>query len=304
VYQNKNRIYSNPLYLQQALNAKSRKMKDIKENFFNLLDESFPGIKANILRCEGLGFPWNSTPYFKEENGEILSHVGFLEYPIAIDGKFHKAAALHAICTKKSFRGRGLASELIREALNWAEKQYEFVILFTEIPKFYEKLSFQCIQEYRFHLPCKKPKGTQLLTPVVSPRDNELFLSCFQNRAPTSNCVWMKDDGDIASFNTLFATYPAYWSLYYSHSMNGILSYELKGKTLHLYDVIASSIPSLDMILEHLPGAIDDIYFYFSPDRFTDAAIPEPYLYDNGHFLVHGKWPCIEPFMIAPLSRC
>ena len=128
-------------------------MKDIKENFFNLLDESFPGIKANILRCEGLGFPWNSTPYFKEENGEILSHVGFLEYPIAIDGKVHKAAALHAICTKKSFRGRGLASEFIREALSWAEKQYEFVILFTEIPKFYEKLSFQCIQEYRFHLP-------------------------------------------------------------------------------------------------------------------------------------------------------
>jgi hypothetical protein len=82
------------------------------------------------------------------------------------------------------------------------------------------------------------------------------------------------------------------------------ISYELKEKTLHLYDVIASSIPSLDMILEHLPEAIDDIYFYFSPDRFTDAAIPEPYLYDNGHFLVHGKWACIEPFMIAPLSRC
>jgi hypothetical protein len=86
--------------------------------------------------------------------------------------------------------------------------------------------------------------------------------------------------------------------------MNGIISYELKGKTLHLYDVIASSIPSLDAILEHLPEAIDDIYFYFSPDRFTDAAIPESYLYDNGHFLVHGKWPCTKSFMIAPLSRC
>lgn len=291
-------------YLPQALNAKSHKMKDKRENFLTLLDESFPGIKANILRCEGLGFPWNSKPFFKEESGELLSHVGFLEYPIAIDGKVHKAAALHAICTKQTSRSLGLASELIQEALVWAKKQYEFVILFTEIPKFYEKLSFHCIQEHRFHLACKKPKGTQPLAPIASPRDNEIFLSCFQNRAPTSNRVWMQDDGDIASFNTLFATYPAYWSLYYSHSMNGIVSYELKGKTLHLYDVIASSIPSLDMILEHLPEAIDDIYFYFSPDRFTDDAIPEPYLYDNGHFLVHGKWPCTKPFMIAPLSRC
>lgn len=92
--------------------------------------------------------------------------------------------------------------------------------------------------------------------------------------------------------------------VYYSPSINGIISYELKGKTLHLYDIIASLIPSLDMILDHLPAAIDDIYFYFSPDRLTNAAIPEPYLYDHGHFLVHGKWPCIQLFMISPLSRC
>lgn len=199
-------------------------MKIAKEAFLNLLEESFPGIKANIVRCEGLGFPWKSKPFFKEENGELLSHVGFLEYPISVDGKVHKAGALHAICTKQAFRGRGLASELIQEALSWAKTQYEFVILFTEIPKFYEKLSFQCIQEYRFHLACKRPKGSHSLMPVVSPQDNELFLNCFRNRAPTSNRLWMKDEGKIASFNTLFATYPTYWSLHYSPSINGIIS--------------------------------------------------------------------------------
>jgi predicted N-acetyltransferase YhbS len=102
----------------------------------NLLDESFPGIKANIRRCENLDFPWNSKPFLKEENREPISHVGFLEYPIEIDGQHHKAAALHAICTKINYRKRGLASQLIREALQWAEKQYAFIILFTEIPQF------------------------------------------------------------------------------------------------------------------------------------------------------------------------
>lgn len=275
-----------------------------KEAFLNLLEESFPGIKTNILRCERLGFPWKSKPFFKEENGELLSHVGFLEYPIAIDGKMRKAGALHAICTKQDFRGQGLASELIQEALQWAGNQYEFVILFTGIPKFYEKLSFQYIQEYRFHLACKRPKGSKPLMPVIAPQDTSLFLKCFQNRAPTSHRLWIRDDGDITSFNALFATYPTYWSLYYSPLMDSMLSYELHGKTLHLFDIISSSIPSLDMIFDHLPAAIEDIYFYFSPDRLTNAALPEPHVYDSGHFLVHGKWPCTHPFMIPPLSRC
>lgn len=285
-------------------------MKIKKEALLNLLEESFPGIKANILRCEGMGFPWKSKPFFKDENGELISHVGFLDYPITIDGKMHKAGALHAICTKQAYRGRGFASELIQEALNWAEKEYEFIILFTEIPKFYEKLSFRYIQEYRFHLVCKRPKGSQPLLPVVSPQHNALFLNCYHNHISTSNRLWVKDEGDIASFNTLFATYPAYWSLHYSPSLNGIISYELKGNTLHLFDVIASSIPSLDTILDHLPKAIDEIYFYFSPDRLTDAAIAEPLPYRNelgdfsGYFMVHGKWPHVQPFMIPPLSRC
>jgi GNAT superfamily N-acetyltransferase len=272
--------------------------------FLNLLEESFPGIKANIIRCEKLGFPWNSKPFLKEEKGEILSHVGFLEYPIQIDGQLHKAAALHAICTKSTHRGQGLASQLIQEALQWAEKQYEFVILFTEIPKFYEKLSFQCIQEYRFHLACKRPKGSKSLRPVISPHDNDLFSRSFHHRAPLSNCLWVKDMGNIASFNTLFATYPTYWSLHYCPSIDGMLSYEIKGKTLHLYDIISKEIPSLDLILDHLPAAIEEIYFYFSPDRLTQKAVPESYLYDHGHFMVYGAIPSVAPFMIAPLSRC
>jgi predicted N-acetyltransferase YhbS len=273
-------------------------------SFLNLLEESFPGIKANIIRCEKLGFPWDAKAFIKEENGEVLSHVGFMEYPICIDGKQHRAAALHAVCTKATHRGQGLASQLIQKALQWAEKRYEFVILYTGIPQFYEKLAFQYIQEYRFHLPCKRTKGSKSLKPLVSPEDNALFKHCFHTRAPVSNCVWIRDNGDIASFNTLFATYPTFWSLHYSESIDGIISYEIKEKTLHLYDIIAKEIPSLDLILEHVPTAIDYVYFYFSPDQLTQMAVPEPHLYDHGHFLVHGKWLGTKPFMISPLSRC
>jgi GNAT superfamily N-acetyltransferase len=276
-----------------------------KRAYLHLFEESFPGINANIARWETLGFSWeHSRLFLKEEKGEILSHVGCLEYPMLIEGRLCKVCALHAICTKAAHRNQGLASGLIQDALKWAKERYEFAILFTGIPQFYEKLSFHCIQEYRFHLPCRHPKGSQPLLPLFYPKDNALIIRSFQERAAVSNHVWMKDNGYIASFNALFATYPTYWSLYYSPSINGIISYLVKDKTLHLFDIIASKIPSLDLILDHLPTEIDEIYFYFSPDLLTSAAVPEPYLYDNGYLMAHGNWPNVKPFMISPLSRC
>lgn len=275
-----------------------------KRSFSNLLEESFPGMKANMIRCEILGYPWASRPFIKEEKNEVFCHVGLLEYPMLIEGCWHKVAALHAICTKVAHRGRGLASELIQQALKWAQNRYEFVILFTEIPNFYKKLSFSYIQEYRFRLACRCPKGSQSLKPVIFPKDNALFLRSFQDQAPVSNHLWVKDNGTIASFNTLFGTYPTYWSLYYSPSIKGIISFQLQDKTMHLFDIIASKIPSLDIILDHVPTEIDEIYFYFPPDRLTNDATFEPYLYDHGHLMVHGNWPNIKPFMISPLSRC
>jgi predicted N-acetyltransferase YhbS len=275
-----------------------------KRPHLNLLEESFPGIKTNIAHCERLGFPWPSKPFLKEVNGEIVSHVGFIEYPMLIEGRPFKACAIHAICTKAANRNQGYASELIQEALEWAKDRYEATILFTEIPHFYERLSFQRVQEHRFHLTCERPKGSQSLRPVIFPEDNALFLHSVKSRAPVSNRLWVKDNGILAAFNTLFATFPIYWSLHYSPSINGIISFLIKDKTLHLFDVIADKIPTLDLILDHLPSAIDDIYFYFSPDYFTDAAVAEPHLYDHGHLMVHGDWPNVKPIMIAPLSRC
>lgn len=276
-----------------------------EKHYINLLEESFPGIKDNIIRCEALGFSWEASKLFtKEVKGKVLSHVALLECPMFIDGKWHKIGALHGICTQAAHRGHGLATELIQEAIQWSKGRYETILLFTEISAFYERLSFHQIQEHRFHLSHPYPKGSQPLRPVVAPQDNDLFLRCFREREPISNRLWIKDNGLIASFNTLFSAYPTYWSIHYSPTIDGLISYQLKDKTLHLLDIIASKMPTLDVILDHLPTAIDDIYFYFSPDRFTDEAIPEPYLYDHGHLLIHGPWQTSSPFMISPLSRC
>jgi len=280
-------------------------MKTNEKPYISLLEESFPGIKANINRCEALGFSWEATQHFtKEEKGKTLSHVALMEFPILVEGRWHNAGALHAICTQQDHREQGLATELIHKAIQSAKGRCEILLLFTEISPFYERFSFNRIQEYRFHLSRPHPKGSQPLRPMAVPHDNDLFLHCFRQRDPISNKFWIKDNGFVASFNALFATYPNYWSVYYSPSLDGLLSFQLKDRTLHLYDIVSSKMPTLDLILDHLPAAIDDIYFYFSPDRLTDEALSEPYVYDNGHLMIHDPWEITSPFMISPLSRC
>lgn len=268
----------------------------------NLLEESFPGIKANIKRCNDIGYSWESLskPFVK---GDFFSHVGLINFPFFADGHLIKACALHAICTTQSQRGQGLASELIQEALLWAEKQFDVVLLFTEIPKFYEQFSFKHIQESRFCLKLDKKIPSRNLRQLVSPHDDALLRRLFRVRAPLSNRLHIEDYASIATFNALFATHPLYWSLHYSQDLDAIIAYHQEGTLLHLFDVIAETMPSLEDILNVIPST-ETLYFYFSPDRFTHSARPEACLYDKGHLMVRGPWPQSQPFMISPLSRC
>lgn len=77
-----------------------------------------------------------------------------------------------------------------------------------------------------------------------------------------------------AYHNLLEESFSTCWSLY-CRPTAGIISCLFKDKALHLLDIIESKIPPLDLILDHLP-TIDKIYFYFSPDRLTNAATSEP----------------------------
>lgn len=280
--------------------------------YVNLLEEAFPGIRSTITRCRNLGFSWQALGFsgngghvfVKERDGNIASHVAVLDCRVLLDEKWHRMAALHAVCTKKNYQGQGLASELVFEALQWAKSHFEFQILFTEIPSFYERLDFAAVQEHRFSLKQSFPKGGRFLAAMASPKDDSLFLRCFKDRRPLSHHFWVEDRGEIASFTTLFGTYPTYWSLYYSEDFDGLVSWYFEGDTLHILDIVADILPSFELIMEHLPQQVNEIYFYFPTDRLGITTTAEPYLYDKGHLMVQGVLPTTEPFMIAPLSRC
>ena len=285
----------------------------IKEQaYVNLLEESFPGIRNTIAYCQNLGFSWQELGFsgkggqvfLKKIDNEIVSHVAVLECPIMIDEKWYKMAALHAVCTKKDYQKRGFASELVTESLQWAKQTSDLQILFTDIPSFYERLGFTKLQEHRFLLKQKFSKGIKEAHAISTPKDDSLFLRCFSQRAPLSKHFWIKDHGEIASFTTLFATYPSYYSLYYCKEFDGFISWYFEGTTLHLLDIVAASIPKLQDIMQYLPQDIDQIYFYFPTDVLAINAIADAHNYDNAFLMSNKKLDIKKPFMIAPLSRC
>ena len=143
------------------------------KSYIALLEESFPGIKSTISHCKNLGFSWESLSgkkFIKEKDNQIISHVAALKCRVLIDNQWYVLAALHAVCTEK-FRGQKLASSLIKEAVIWAKLNSDFQILFTEIPSFYEKFGFTCVQEHRFYLPGKHKKGKKFFDALASPKD-------------------------------------------------------------------------------------------------------------------------------------
>lgn len=267
-----------------VLNRRKEKVESATKSYLPLLEEAFPGIKTTMTRCEELGIVWGGKGriFVKEEEGKAVCHVGYYEASALIEGTWCKIGALHAICTLSSCRNLGYASQLIIEALQWAKERASIVLLFTDIPKFYTRLSFQEIQEYRFRLLCNHKQGNAVLKQMHIPSDKELFLRCFREREPLSYRFWIKDTGDIASFNTLYSSYPTFNNLYYSSVFDGLISFVLENKTLHLFDVIAKKLPSLEVILEHFPSPIEEVFFYFSPDRLTSLTIPEPYFMMEG----------------------
>ena len=95
------------------------------QSYVNLLEESFPGIKESITHCKSLGFGWGDQGriFVKEENGKAVCHVGYFESSALIDGSPYKIGALHAVCTALSHRNQGFASELISDALKYAENR-------------------------------------------------------------------------------------------------------------------------------------------------------------------------------------
>ena len=94
--------------------------------------------------------------------------------------------------------------------------------------------------------------------------------------------------------------------LHHAPDLDAVLSLELGGGVLRLFDVVAREIPPLAEILARIPAAPARVEVYFAPDQLAAPELrAEPHvLHGSEVFMVRGPFPEPKgPFMLPRTGR-
>ena len=125
----------------------SNASKESKEKIFKFLnnetrksevvsiEEEYPSVFKSVPGGESL---------YIEDRGEIVAHVAFLEREFQHPLARMKVGLIGSVATHASYRGKGLATSLLRQAsLELKRKGCLLAVLWSDQPEFYTPLGFQ-----------------------------------------------------------------------------------------------------------------------------------------------------------------
>jgi len=232
-----------------------------------LIDSIFPGCKALAEQGSKYGASWTacSIPFIIEQDQEIIAHLGFIPFDFILDGKSLSVAALHAVCTKPEYRGRGHFKTLMKEALDYANEYCDSVFLFTDTPNLYTPFHFKTITQFNFLVQRKNTSNKKNELRKLSfdiPEDLKIIHRLAKEHLLISNDLHVKQNV-VLLLNMMDA------SLYYSEKKEFIIAYELKGKMLHIKYIMSQTQYNLDEILSYISKPFENVMLHFCPDKFA-----------------------------------
>lgn len=242
------------------------------ERCINLIDECFPGCKEFALNGMKYNASWPevSRPFIIEEHGEIIAHAGVWPITLVLNGKRHQSASIHGVCVKPEHRGKGYFKQLMQEAIQYADHNFDSSLLFTEKPYLYKNYPYKImLPEYDFvltqniNLPSKESDLRTLS--LDDPQDLNIAHHLLCTRVPLSDNFSIIDTGD-----TLFVLNALSKKIYYSKILNTIIMFEIKENTLYITEIISHKQRQLSEIIAIISGHFDKVILQFCPDRFLD----------------------------------
>lgn len=264
----------------------------LRERLFGLLDLAFgEDLSGQERAARRLGMHWEevSTPFCRFEADELVSHVGVLELPLVVNGRPLRAGGIHAVATHPARRRRGLYRGLIQDALAWCEPRFDALELCTVQPELYQPFGFRVLPEQRFVGPGPRAPGRDGLRALDYGAAGDLALlhRLLAERAPVSQRLGVAGGAAVLLFDE------ARRPLHHVPDLDAVLSLELEGDVLRLFDVVAREIPPLAEILARIPAAPARVEVYFAPDRLAAPELrAEPHvLHGSEVFMVRGDFP-------------
>lgn len=272
---------------------------------FDLLEIVFPEIELSKLVAMGraLGAPWESAsvPFMKFEQDRAIAHVGVLELPLCVMGQPLTVAGIHAVATHPEFRRRGHYRDCMAAALAYCQPRYETLVLTTAQPELYQPFGFRVVPESTFTVAGQglgQTEGWRLLD-LQQQQDCALLHRLLETRIPVSEVVGVYPE------KAVFLVNEASRPLHYAEALDALVVTEQQQDCLQLFDVVADHPIAFADILQYVSPSVNQIVFYFSPDRFQVAATAVAHVLDDAYLMVRGPFAAAgQPLMLPRSARC
>jgi predicted acetyltransferase len=142
---------------------------------YRLLMEIFPTDRPLIteLIAEEYRFP-NWPAYTLCSDNEVLGNVSLAPMQVWLDGRSSEVVGIAWVVTREEYRRQGVASRLLRRALEVVDEQGLPSVLFTGLPGVYEPLGFEVVPQVYLAAPAQqlasgRPKSDSRIHQILTP---------------------------------------------------------------------------------------------------------------------------------------
>ncbi|MFH1923209.1 MAG: GNAT family N-acetyltransferase [Planctomycetota bacterium] len=117
-------------------------------SLYRLVIDAFPADRPVFTEMIEKGrrfYTW--TPYALYRGEELLGNVSLVPVKMWLGGRRADVVGIASVATRREHRRKGIARHLMRYALGIVDEQLAPAVLFTDLPKLYEGLGFQRIEQ-------------------------------------------------------------------------------------------------------------------------------------------------------------
>lgn len=272
----------------------------LKEIFKRFLVKMFG---LDLTLWDQLGFwDFDYRPFSYFSDGEMIANVCLYSMDMLVAGERCRVGQISAVATASDFRREGFSRDLIHRALEWAAADHDFYFLFADEGAFgfYEACGFRSVEERRprIEIEGRSPSNGAEHLDTLRTDHTALIYRLAQTRSPVSDQLGVLNDKLLM----YWCLYGHRDHLYYVADLDALIICARQGSALHVYDVIASTVPPFADFYPYICSTEDDqVEFHFMVDKLQLDSYDHVAVEGSGTHLM-GPFPLEEMPFVFPAT--
>lgn len=272
----------------------------LKNEFIGFLKQIF-GLDLTLWNDMGY---WDRLyrPFSFFDGDRLVSNVCIYSMDMMVMGKRSKVAQVSAVGTLPEYQRRGLSTQLIERAMEWAEADHEFFYLFADenAYPFYKKCGFRIVSEFKPRIAVSGKAATPgaVKLDISKPDDLELIERFAKKRSPVSNQLGVLNDKLLMFWCVYFLSD----CIYHIPDLDIVLIYRRNNGLLTISEIIGRELPNFADIYPCISDASDrSAEYLFMTDKLGLENVEFVKVEGNGTHLL-GTFPLQDRPAIFPLT--